>query len=311
VAVGVLCGLALAACSKDGGDKGPVVLKVNDKSFSVSDVEREIQQEARRAPATMQQYLATKEGQKQLLEGLVRRELLLQEAEKRKLADRPEIVEQVAQTRRDLVIRALLQEEVTAKVKVEDKDLEEYFKNHPDEFSGDQMKVKHILVRSEVEAKDVLDRIKKGEPFEKVAREVSIDSASVPKGGELDFFRYGEMVPEFSKAAYALKPGEVSEAVKSPFGFHVIKAVDRKKGTAMNLDDVREQLRRKLADERRSQRFQEWIKELQASAKITREESLLPVGQGAAPPALPEGAPGAAPAPGGAPGGGSPGGTKS
>jgi foldase protein PrsA len=164
------------------------------------------------------------------------------------------------------------------------------------------MKVKHILVRSEVEAKDVLDRIKKGEPFEKLAREVSIDSASVPKGGELDFFRYGEMVPEFSKAAYALKPGEVSEAVRSPFGFHVIKAMDRKKGTAMKLDDVREQLRRKLADERRGQRFQEWIKELQASAKITREESLLPVGQqGAAPPA----------APGGAPGGGPPGGTKS
>jgi EpsD family peptidyl-prolyl cis-trans isomerase len=314
VAVGVLCGLALAACSKEGADTGPVVLKVNDKSFSVSDLEREIQHEARRAAGGMQQYLTTKEGQKQLLEGLVRRELLLQEAEKRKLADRPEIAEQVAQLRRDLIIRALVQDEVAAKVKVEDKDVEEYFKSHPDEFSGDQVKVKHILVRSEVEARDALDRIKKGEPFEKVAREVSVDTASVPKGGELDYFRYGEMVPEFSKAAYAMKPGEVSEAVRSPFGFHVIKAVDRKKGTAMKLDDVKEQLRRKLADERRGQRFQEWMKEMQASAKITREESLLPVGQAAVPPAGPGGAPGAVPAPGspgGTPGGGSPGGPKS
>jgi len=302
IAAGALCALVLAACSKDGADKGPVVLKVNDKSYSVADVEREIQQEARRAPAAMQQYLATKEGQKQLLEGLVRRELLLQEAEKRKLAERPEIAEQVAQLRRDLIIRALLQDEVAAKVTVEDKDLDEYFKGHPDEFSGDQVKVKHILVRSEGEAKEALDRVKKGEPFEKVARELSTDSASVPKGGELDYFRYAEMVPEFSKAAYALKPGELSEPVKSPFGYHIIKGVDRKKGTAMKLDDIREQLRRKLADERRSQRFQDWVKELQAAAKITREESLLPVGAGAAPP------PGAVPV---TPGTGAPGGTKS
>ena len=308
VAAGLFCVLALAACSKDGGDKGPVVLKVNDKSFSVTDLEREIQQEGRRGQASMQQYLATKEGQKQLLEGLVRRELLLQEAEKRKLADRPEIADQVAQLRRDLMIRTLLQDEVTAKVKVEDKDVEEYFKSHPDEFSGDQVKVKHILVRSEAEAKEVADRVKKGEPFDKVAREVSIDTASVPKGGELDYFRYEQMVPEFSKAAYALKPGQVSEVVKSPFGFHVIMYVDRKKGTPLKLDDVKEQLRRKLADERRGQRFQDWMKELQAAAKITREESLLPVGKGpATPPAGPGGGPGVEPAP-GTPGTGAPGG---
>jgi len=308
VAAGLFCVLALAACSKDGGDKGPVVLKVNDKSFSVTDLEREIQQEGRRGQASMQQYLATKEGQKQLLEGLVRRELLLQEAEKRKLADRPEIADQVAQLRRDLMIRTLLQDEVTAKVKVEDKDVEEYFKSHPDEFSGDQVKVKHILVRSEAEAKEVMERVKKGEAFDKVAREVSIDTASVPKGGELDYFRYEQMVPEFSKAAYALKPGQVSEVVKSPFGFHVIMYVDRKKGTPLKLDDVKEQLRRKLADERRGQRFQDWMKELQAAAKITREESLLPVGKGpATPPAGPGGGPGVEPAP-GTPGTGAPGG---
>ena len=313
VATGLLCILALAACSKDGGDKGPIVLKVNNTSFSVSDLEREIQQEGRRAPGTMQQYLATKEGQKQLLEGMVRRELLLQEAEKRKLADRPEIAEQIAQLRRDLMIRTLLQDEVASKVKVEDKDVEEYFQSHPDEFSGDQVKVKHILVRSEAEAKDVAERLKKGEPFDKLARELSIDTASVPKGGELDYFSYGQMVPEFSKAAYALKPGEVSEVVKSPFGFHVIKFVDRKKGTPLKLDDIKEQLRRKLADERRGQRFQEWMKELQASAKITREESLLPVGKGpAAPPAGPGGGPGVEPAPGtGAPGGKAGGGSTS
>jgi parvulin-like peptidyl-prolyl isomerase len=67
--------------------------------------------------------------------------------------------------------------------------------------------------------------------------------------------------------------------VKTPFGFHLIKLVDRKKGQALTFDQVKGQLQRRLMDERQSQRFQAWIKELEAGSKITRDESLLPVGK--------------------------------
>jgi hypothetical protein len=137
------CALAVAACGKEGGGgkvEGPVVAKVNDKSYTTADLEREMAQELRRAPQQMQAILASKEGQKQFLDRLVRRELLLQEAEKQKIGDRPEVTEQVAALRRELMIRALLQEEIGAKIKVEDKEIQEYFAAHAEEFSGDRVR---------------------------------------------------------------------------------------------------------------------------------------------------------------------------
>jgi peptidyl-prolyl cis-trans isomerase C len=280
------CALAVAACGKEGGQgttQGPVVLKVNDKAFTTADVEREISQELRRAPREVQQILSSKEGQKQFLERLLRRELLLQEAEKQKIGERPEVAEQVAALRRELMIRAVLQEEIGAKIKVEDKEVQDYFAAHPDEFSGDQVRVRHILVGTEEEAKEVLAHLAKNEPFEDLARTLSKDSASAAKGGDLGYFGREQMVPEFAKAAFALKPGEVSSVVKTPFGYHILQLVDRKKGQPLPYDQVKDQLRRRLLEERQNQRFQEWIKGLEAGAKITRDESLLPVGKPMAP----------------------------
>ena len=279
------CALLVTACGK-GGEKtaqGPVVLRVNDKVYTTADLERELGQELRRVPPEMRQFLASKDGQKQFLERLVRRELLLQEAEKQKMGERPEISEQVAALRRDLMVRALLQEEIGGKVKVEDKEVQDYFTAHPEEFSGDQVHLRHILVKTEEEAKDVQERLKK-EPFEQVAKQVSLDTATANKGGDLDYLRREQMFPDFAKVAFALKPGEVSDPVKTPFGYHIIKMVDRKKGQPATFDQAKEQLRRRLTDERQNQRYQEWMKGLEASAKITRDDSLLPVGK-AMPPA--------------------------
>jgi peptidyl-prolyl cis-trans isomerase C len=280
--------LVAAACGKEGGGGtagGPAVVTVNDKTYSAADVEREISQELRRAPREIQQALSTRDGQKRFLERLVRRELLVQEAEKRKIGDRPEIADQVSALRRELMLRALLQEEIGSKVSVEDKDVQDYFTAHADEFSGDQVRARHILLRTEEEAKQVLERLANREPFEDLAKALSRDAATAGKGGDLDYFGREQMVPEFARAAFALKPGEVSGVVKTQFGFHVIKLVDRRKGQPLTFEQVKDQLRKRLLEERQNQRFQGWIKGLEQGAKIVRDESLLPVGKFA--PAMP------------------------
>ncbi|HSB69293.1 MAG TPA: peptidyl-prolyl cis-trans isomerase [Candidatus Methylomirabilis sp.] len=290
VAAGVL--FAAVACGRSGGDakaQGPAVLKVNDKAFTAADVEKEISQEVRRAPQQLGPFLASKEGQKQLVDRMLRRELLLQEAEKRKLGDKPEVTDQVMSLRRELMIRALLQEEIGSKIKVEDKDVQEYYSAHPEEFSGDKVRARHILVQTEEEAKQVQERLAKNESFEELAKTLSRDSGTAAKGGDLDYFSQEQMVPEFARAAFALKPGEVSGIVKTPFGYHLIKLVDRKKGEPQALEQVKAQLQRRLLDERQNQRFTQWIKDLEGAAKITRDESLLPVGS---PPVPVPGAPG-------------------
>ena len=276
------CAVILVGCGKESGDgkaQGPAVLKVNSWSYTAADLEKEIGQELRRAPRELQPFFATKEGQKQFLDRVVRRELLVQEAEKRKLGDQAEVAEQVANLRRELMIRALVQEEIGSKVKVEEKDVQEYYTAHADEFSGDTIRLRHILVQTEGEAKDLQARLAKNEAFEELAKKYSRDTASAPKGGDLGYLGREQMLPDFARAAFALKANEVSEPVKTPFGLHLIKLVDRKKGQPLTFDQVKGQLQRRLLDERQSQRFQAWIKELEGGAKVSRDESLLPVGK--------------------------------
>jgi peptidyl-prolyl cis-trans isomerase C len=289
-AVGAGCAIILLACGRESGGKaqGPTVLKVNDWSYTAADLEKDIGQELRRAPRELQHFFASKDGQKQFLDRVIRRELLMQEAEKRKLGDQAEVAEQVANLRRELMIRALVQEEIAGKIKVEDKDVEDYFAAHRDEFSGDTVRLRHILVQTEGEAKEIQARLTKNETFEDLAKKLSRDTNSAPKGGDLGYLGREQMLPDFARAAFALKPNEVSDVVKTPFGFHLIKLVDRKKGEPLAFDQVKGQLQRRLTDERQSQRFQTWIKELEVGAKITRDESLLPVGKfGPAAPSAP------------------------
>jgi peptidyl-prolyl cis-trans isomerase C len=287
--------IGLLGCGKESGNaksQGPAVLKVNAWSYSTTDLEKELGQQLRQAPQ-MQPFFASKEGQKQFLDRVVRRELLLQEAEKRKLGDQPDVAEQVANLRRELMIRALVQDEIAGKIKVEEKDVEEYFKAHPEEFSGDTLQLRHILVQTEDEAKDLQARLTKNESFDELAKKYSQDSASAPKGGDLGSLSREQMLPEFARAAFSLKPGEVSGPVKTPFGFHIIKLVERKKGQPLTFDQVKGQLQRRLLEERQSQRFQAWMKDLEGGAKITKDESLLPVGKFGQPAPAPS-----APAPG-------------
>jgi foldase protein PrsA len=88
---------------------------------------------------------------------------------------------------------------------------------------SDKIKCSHILVKKQSEAILVLDRLKKGESFANLAREISIDRGSAKKGGDLGLFGRGVMVKAFEEAAFRLKKGEISQPVKTEFGYHVIK----------------------------------------------------------------------------------------
>jgi peptidyl-prolyl cis-trans isomerase C len=293
VLVGAVCALLIAGCGKENGApkaaakaEGPVVLKVNDWSYTTGDMEKDMRQELKRVPREVQAFFSSKEGQKQFLERVTRRELLLQEAEKRKLGEQPEVTEQVNNLRRELMIRALVQDEIGSKIKIEDKDVQDYFNAHPDEFSGDQVHLKHILVPNEDQAKDLQGRLAKNEPFDELAKKFSQDTASAPKGGDLGVLSREQMLPDFAKAAFALKPNEVSAPVKTPFGFHLIKLVERKKGQPLTFEQVKGQLQRRMLEEKQAERFQAWIKDLEGKAKITRDEGPLPIGSVAEGPAL-------------------------
>jgi foldase protein PrsA len=92
-------------------------------------------------------------------------------------------------------------------------------------MSSNKIKCLHILLKKQSEALMVLDRLKKGESFSNLAKELSIDKASGKRGGDLGFFRKGMMVKPFEDVAFKLEKGQISEPVKTEFGYHIIKRI--------------------------------------------------------------------------------------
>ena len=122
----------------------------------------------------------------------------------------------------------------------------------------EQIRASHILLKTEgkddaevkARAEALLKQAKAGADFAELAKKNSEDEATAPNGGDLDFFGRGKMVPEFDQAAFAMKPGEISDLVKTQYGYHIIKLVDKKEGTTRSLADVRQQLTDQIASER-------------------------------------------------------------
>ena len=133
--------------------------------------------------------------------------------------------------------------------------------------SEEEISARHILVPTEDEAKAALKRVKGGENFAKVADEVSKDPGS--KGGDLGWFTKDRMVPEFGEAAYKLKKGEISDPVKSQFGWHVIKLEDRRRKPFPSFEEVKTQVAQYVAQKSQS----ELIMKLREGAKIDRAEA--------------------------------------
>jgi peptidyl-prolyl cis-trans isomerase C len=127
----------------------------------------------------------------------------------------------------------------------------------------ERVRARHILLGTEKEATDILARLKAGEKFEELAKKYSLDG-SKDYGGDLGYFTAPEMVAEFSKAAFALKVGEVSQPVKTDFGWHVIRIEDRKLGAAQPFDQVKSAIRNVLL----RKKVQETMDELRKTAKI-------------------------------------------
>ncbi|HHW39292.1 MAG TPA: peptidylprolyl isomerase PrsA [Bacillales bacterium] len=132
-----------------------------------------------------------------------------------------------------------------------------------------ELKASHILIKDEKTAKDVLQKVNAGEDFAKLAEEYSEDPGSAANGGDLGYFGEGAMTKPFEDAAYALKVGEISDLVKSTFGYHIIKLTDKKE--VKPFDEMKDEIRKQLIQEKAQEdptAVQEKIKKDLQDAKV-------------------------------------------
>ncbi len=210
----------------------------------------------------------TPEFRENVREILITREVLYQEAIKRKLDKNPEYVTQLDLAKQQIILGVLL-EDLGKSLKPTDADMRKEYERVKAESGGDagkQYKARHILVKDEAEAKQIIADLAKGADFAKLAAEKSQDPGSKDTGGELDWSEAEVYVEPFGNALKSLKKGETTkEPVQTNYGYHVIVLDDVRAKTFPEYDVVKDQIAQSLATKTRD----DYIAELRKKAKIT------------------------------------------
>ncbi len=202
---------------------------------------------------------------KMLLHGLINRILVAEEARKQKLEDVPETRLKL-DALIDSVLAATLLENFTKNTTIPDQDIQDYYDKNIKTNIQKQFKARHILVKEEQEAKELVTQLASADAnkFGEIAKEKSLDKGSAVKGGDLGWFNPATMVPTFSKAVMEATKGKISEPVKSQFGWHIILVEDSKEITPPSIENSREKVKQILIKEN----ITAYLDQLEKKAKI-------------------------------------------
>ncbi len=192
----------------------------------------------------------TDEVRAQIKDEVIAREVFMQEAQKRGLAATGDYKAQMELARQSILIRELFAD-FQKKNPVSDADLKAEYDKFVAANGGKEYKARHILVEKEDEAQAVLASLKAGEKFEDLAKKLSKDAGSGANGGDLDWANPSNYVPEFSTAMAKLEKGQTTpEAVKSQFGYHIIRVDDIRDAKLPSLDEVKPQMSQQLVQQK-------------------------------------------------------------
>ena len=198
-----------------------------------------------------------------ILDELINREVLLQEAKKLKLHKNKKLKAQLELLKDNLLIQALIAQSPAAKP-INDKELKEIYDKQVGGADPKEYKARHILVKEEAKAKKLIKELNDGANFEEVAKKEST-GPSGKNGGDLGWFSSAQMVPAFSQAAAKIQKGTHSQKpVKTRFGFHIIKLEDSRTRELPKFADIKEQIKPVV----QNKRLQEYVVKLRSKAKI-------------------------------------------
>jgi peptidyl-prolyl cis-trans isomerase C len=260
-----------AAAPAASGDSGAAIAKFGGKALS----EQELRTELDRLNRRSRQSLEDKDRLRQFVENHVLSRLIYAEGEKRGYAKDPEVQRQVEDLEHRLVIQKVMQEHQSAPVT--DEEVKAYYDAHPEEFTTDRVKASHILVKEEPLAKEIKEKLDKDpSQFDALAKEHSIDRSNSSKGGDLGFFGRGRMVKEFEDAAFGLtEDGQISPIVSTRFGYHIIKRTGRENGSPKPFDEVKNQIRIRLINDKRRAQTEQFLDKIKKDAALQIDDQAL------------------------------------
>jgi peptidyl-prolyl cis-trans isomerase C len=301
----------LASCSSDmdvsdGIEETVTIARVNGEGITVREFRKSLEKLKRKyrvdtsEPVNSDSYLWLKTD---ALNVEIQTTLFQQEAEKNGISPSPEEFDDVIMEAKDgyeenalkkylemenisleewenglknnLLIKELIDQSVNSKVSVDEDELRKYFEAHEEEFhKGKQVKALHIMVETEEEALGIKKQLDaNGKAFSDLAREFSLGPEGAD-GGDLGYLEEGHMPAELEEI-FKLKVNEISNIIRTPYGSHIFKVVDKNKDRKMSFEESKKIIHEKLIRQRQDKAFHEWLSELKEKANIEIEHAVL------------------------------------
>lgn len=253
-----LGGFTLPACA---ADTDPVVIRIDGKTVTRSEVMKDIERLGPQAAQMPPQLLLPR-----VVDHIIATRVVSEAGYAKGVQNSAEVKSQMQNLEKEVVAQAYIRQTLEPQI-TEDK-IKERYETLTKQFKPeDEVRARHILVKTEAEAKTILKQLKDGADFAKIAMEKSTDNGSAKQGGDLGYFPKGDMVKPFADAAFAMKPGQLSDKpVKTDFGYHIIKVEDRRKSAPPALDSVRTQIKNALGQEMTVKLVQDMVQK----AKVER-----------------------------------------
>lgn len=256
------------ACSQS---KDEVILKAGSSKLTKKD----LQEDLKTLPPQTKAFLASPEGINRLKDELIKREVLYEEAKKKDLAKSDEFKRRLEEFKKITLINMLLEQELKNIQQVTEKDAKDYYEKNKDQFiKPTEVRLSQIVVKSEDDAKKVYERVDKGEDFAKIAKELSKDDKTKASGGDMGFFKKGQLESQIENLAFSLKKGQVSMPLNRKDGIYIFKVTDVK-GTPVEFEQIKQQLMEQLKAKKQQDWFNSYIEELKKKHKVEVNEKTL------------------------------------
>ncbi len=274
-----------SAFSREGEAGKDVLARVGKYTLTV----KEFNEQVKSLPPQLQMAISKNPQLKeQLLNRWVDLTLMALEARKEGYQNRPDVKKRMEEMENALLAQEYMRKNIADPANVSDKEIKDYYEKHKSRFmQPEQIKASHILIRvpsgadkkkwdeAKKKAQDIRKRIMAGEDFATLAKKYSQDPGSKSRGGDLGYFKKGQMVPEFEKAAFSLKKGDISQPVKTTFGYHIIKVYDKKPAKQKSLEEAKQEIRQILLRKKQFKLKDEIVAKLKKKYKVEVHKDLL------------------------------------
>ena len=260
----ILLLFALVSMDRVYGSDDEILAKVGNEVITRIDFETR----AKSFPPAARSELNNPERRKQVLDSMIKARLVVVEGESKGLAEKEEFKARLRMIRDDLITQEYVRAYTEDKAEISDEEAQNYYDTNPEIRDREFLKVSEIVVEREEKAKQVLERLKKGEPFKKLVQEESIDPESKHRGGELEWFEKGKKEKEVEEAIAKLEKGAISDIVKGKGGYSIFKLEDKRVSPKPPLGKVRNQIVRKLQEQKMTEIAEKEIERLKKKISV-------------------------------------------